>query len=83
MSSAVLPLSVLPALSTEVCTNTACTHANTSRELCTCTACENGAGHGIAYRVEAHQGRIAVRARMARTADVFLGAALADDDEPW
>lgn len=75
-------LAPLPALSTKVCDNAACTHANSPRELCTCTACDDGAGHGIAYRAEAHTARLAVRARVLSGNDVFLGAA-ADDDEAW
>ncbi len=77
--AALAPLSLI---ATDVCTNTACTGAYSHRDECECTACEDGAGHGIQYRIDAARGAARTRARIIRTGDVFLGA-VADDDEPW
>ena len=63
-----------------LCSDHACLNAISHESLCTC-ACA-GDGHGQAHRATRQAARDAIRARTARTGDVFLGAA-ADDDEAF
>lgn len=68
-------------LGTIECTDHACLNAISHESLCDCATCF-GAGHGAAHRATRQAARDRITARIARTGDVFLGAA-ADIDEEW
>ena len=61
------------------CMDHACLNAISHESLCTCQC--GGEGHGQVHRATRQAARDAIRARIARTGDVFLGAASASFEE--
>lgn len=74
-SPAQIPVSV-------ICPDASCSQAVSHESLCECLHCL-GAGHGIVHRPARELAAAAVTARIARTGDVFLGAANDDDCEAF
>ncbi len=60
------------------CDNRACREAESHPETCDCQC--GSAGHGLPFRARAAAARAYIAARIARTGDVCLGAAAADDE---
>jgi hypothetical protein len=64
-----------------ICRDAACQHAVSHVSLCACLC--GGAGHGLVHRPGIERAVAAIEARIARTGDVFLGAANDDDCEAF
>lgn len=79
LTSVLAPASrVLP----DICDEFNCREATSHPATCRCSC--GGDGHGLAAQVERAIGAIRVATRIARTGDVFLGAAAAGfEDEEW
>lgn len=76
-------VSALPIVTAlEACPDASCRNAVSHESLCECLHCL-GAGHGIVHRPARELAAAAVTARIARTGDVFLGAANDDDCEAF
>lgn len=71
---------MLATLAPTVCTEPSCQDATSHEDTCECSCA--GVDHGINHRVGLQVAKASVRARIARTGDVFLGAG-ANDDEEW
>ncbi len=61
------------------CDNRSCREAESHPETCDCRC--GSAGHGLPFRARAAAAHACIAARIARSGNVFLGAAV-EDDEP-
>lgn len=64
-----------------VCDEHGCRDAYSHRDTCRCRC--DGAGHGIAWRDQAAQGRAQMSARITRAGGVFATLPAAPADDEW
>jgi len=80
MPAALAPTALLDEADSHTC-NTACQGAISHPETCRCVCL--GRNHGGAHVAGRRLAALSVTTRIARTGDVFLGAAAHLDDEPY